>query len=70
MLEGGGTPVLTSGAGENSRFVGRGHVAALQDDGQHYIIYHAYDTQRNGTPTLRIRRLTWTDDGWPVAEQN
>lgn len=70
MLEGGGTPVLTSGEGENSRFVGRGHVAIVHDAGQDYIVYHAYDTQRNGTPTLRIRLLTWTDDGWPVAEQN
>jgi len=68
MLEGGGTPVLRSGQGEGSRFVGRGHVSILQEAGQDFIVYHAYDTQRGGASTLRIRRISWTPDGWPTAE--
>ncbi|MBB5715078.1 arabinan endo-1,5-alpha-L-arabinosidase [Sphingomonas aerophila] len=67
MLRGGGTPVLASGRGGGDRFVGRGHVAVLQDGGRDRIVYHAYDTQANGTPTLRIQPLKWTRDGWPVA---
>lgn len=59
--------VLPSGQGTGSRYVGRGHVSILQDSAGDYIVYHAYDTQADGAPTLRIRRLAWTADGWPVA---
>jgi arabinan endo-1,5-alpha-L-arabinosidase len=68
MLQGGGTTVLTSGQGDGSRYVGRGHVALLHDDDGDYIVYHAYDTQQNGVPTLRIRRVAWSSDGWPEAQ--
>lgn len=68
MMQGGGTLVLGSGQGTGSRYVGRGHVAILQDPGQDYIVYHAYDTRQDGAPTLRIRRLIWSADGWPSAE--
>ncbi|MEI9903872.1 MAG: hypothetical protein WDN06_07700 [Asticcacaulis sp.] len=30
-------------------------------------IYHAYDADKNGLPTLRIQPLRWTADGWPEA---
>ena len=68
MLKGGGTVVLTNGQGDGSRFVGRGGDAVLQQTDGDYIVYHAYDTQRNGIPTLQIQRLGWTTDGWPVAQ--
>lgn len=67
MLDGGGTPVLASGQGTGSRFVGRGHNSIVQQGGRDYIVYHAYDTQRNGVPTLQIQPLTWSADGWPTA---
>jgi len=66
MLEGGGTVVLSA----SDRWKGPGHCAVLQDagpdSGADYIVYHAYDAQNNGRPTLRINRLDWRD-GWPVA---
>ncbi|HEX8400141.1 MAG TPA: arabinan endo-1,5-alpha-L-arabinosidase [Allosphingosinicella sp.] len=68
MLDGGGTPVLASGQGSGARFVGRGHVAILQDAAGDHIVYHAYDTGRNGLPTLQIQRLTWDAAGWPSAQ--
>lgn len=68
MLQGGGTVVLTNGRGDGSRFIGRGGVAVLQQADGDFIVYHAYDTQRNGIPTLQIQRLGWTTDGWPVAQ--
>lgn len=68
MLDGGGSAVLTSGRGTGARYVGRGHVAVLQEAAGDHIVYHAYDTQRNGAPTLQIQRLTWDADGWPVAQ--
>lgn len=67
MLDGGGTPVLASGQGTTSRYVGRGHVAILQQPGGDHIVYHAYDTQRNGAPTLQIQPLVWDAGGWPAA---
>lgn len=67
MLEGGGTVVLTNGQGDGSQYVGRGHVSVLQQSGGDYIVYHAYDRQRNGFPTLQIQHLEWEGDGWPVA---
>jgi arabinan endo-1,5-alpha-L-arabinosidase len=64
MLAGGGTAVLDSV--KRTRFVGRGGASILQRRDGDFIVYHAYDTQRGGTPTLRIQRLGWTPDGWPV----
>ena len=67
MMDGGGFPVLHASLDETGRFVGPGHPAILAADGQHYIVYHAYDTQNDGAPTLRIQPLGWTADDWPVA---
>ncbi len=64
MLQGGGTVVLHASA--DDRWKGPGHCAVLQDADADYIVYHAYDAQNNGRPTLRINRLDWRD-GWPVA---
>lgn len=66
MLEGGGTLVLAPPLGE-SRWRGPGHIAILRDGGKDYIVYHAYDAEHNGRPTLRIAPLGWTADNWPVA---
>jgi len=68
MLQGGGTPVLGNGQNDGSRFVGRGHVAVLQQADGDYIVYHAYDRQKNGFPTLQIQPLTWSADGWPGVQ--
>jgi arabinan endo-1,5-alpha-L-arabinosidase len=32
------------------------------------LVYHYYDGNNGGTPTLGINRLTFTTDGWPVVE--
>ncbi|MDP5280277.1 arabinan endo-1,5-alpha-L-arabinosidase [Sphingomonas sp. DG1-23] len=67
MLQGGGLRVLHADLDAARRFVGPGHVAILREPKRDYIVYHAYDTQARGVPTLRIQPLGWTDDGWPVA---
>lgn len=61
MLKGGGTQVTFP----TERWRGPGHNAILQEDGVEYIVYHAYDADAVGTPTLRIAPLTWDDEGWP-----
>ena len=61
MMEGGGTPVVTG----NGRWAGPGHCAILQDKDGDMLVYHAYDTEWRGIPTLRISRLLWDREGWP-----
>jgi arabinan endo-1,5-alpha-L-arabinosidase len=62
MMEGGGT-LIAAGAG---RWRGPGHCAILQDKGGEKLVYHAYDAERRGTSTLRIKPLVWESDGWPA----
>lgn len=61
MLNGGGTQVTFP----TDRWRGPGHNAILQDNGVEYIVYHAYDAEHGGTPTLQIHPLIWDADGWP-----
>ena len=63
LLEGGGTLFLAT----EGSFIGPGHVGWLEDGGEEWVSVHFYDGTQNGKATLAIRRLTWTDDGWPVA---
>jgi len=61
MMEGGATPLLGSGA----RWKGPGHQDVVGD----WIVHHAYDAENDGKPRLRIKRLSWSEDGWPVIPQ-
>ena len=65
MIDGNGTVVLKNDP--YGRWRGPGGCSILRDPGQDYIVYHAYDARRDGTPTLRIAPLVWSDDGWPTA---
>lgn len=49
------------------RFIGPGGGVIFRDNNTDYFVYHAYDTTKNGLPTLRISPLEWTQDGWPLA---
>lgn len=61
LMDGGATPLLSGGA----RWKGPGHQDVIGD----WFVHHAYDTERGGKPHLRIKRLRWSDDGWPVLAQ-
>jgi arabinan endo-1,5-alpha-L-arabinosidase len=67
MMDGGGTVILKADLQEKARFRGPGHAAWLSDGGTDYIVYHAYDKEHDGAPTLRIAPIRWTADGWPRA---
>lgn len=70
MLAGGGTILLRADLAEKERFRGPGHAGHLRDaDGTDYIVFHAYDRDARGAPTLRLARLRWGADGWPTAEE-
>ena len=67
-MEGGGTILLRADLQEKERFRGPGHTGVMTDaDGVTYVVYHAYDGEKNGVPTLRIAPLHWGEDGWPQA---
>lgn len=69
MLAGGGTILLRADPREKQRYRGPGHPGHFRDaDGTDYVVYHAYDRDHGGAPTLRIAPLRWGADGWPVAE--
>lgn len=63
MTDGHGTLLLQG----NRDFRGPGHSAFLRDADQDYVVYHAYDTKKDGRPTLRISPVAWTADGWPTV---
>ncbi|SDF19474.1 arabinan endo-1,5-alpha-L-arabinosidase [Sphingomonas carotinifaciens] len=68
MLKGGGTILLRADLQEKGRFRGPGHPGHFRDtDGTDYVVYHAYDREAKGAPTLRIAPLRWGADGWPTA---
>ena len=63
LLAGGGTLLLEGG----ERWRGPGHNAILRTATRDYNVFHAYDAEAGGIPTLRIAELRWDDDGWPIS---
>ena len=63
LTRGGGTLVLSG----NARYRGPGHNAVLAVGATDFLVYHTYDAQDYGVPTLQIRPLSWGSTGWPVA---
>jgi arabinan endo-1,5-alpha-L-arabinosidase len=67
-LESGGGTILISSHGN---IYGPGGASVFTDKGSDgskllpTIVYHYYDGNNNGTPTLGINRLNFTSDGWP-----
>ncbi len=68
-LDKAGTPMMQDGGtllvGSAGRVIGPGHAGVLTDGGVDRLSFHFYDGDRNGRATLGIRRLRWSDDGWP-----
>jgi len=62
MMEGGGTPLVSSATG---KWRGPGHQAVLQDRSGDYLVFHAYSAE-TGRSSLQISTLVWKD-GWPLA---
>ncbi len=63
LLFGGGT-ILMEG---NEEWHGVGHNAVVHEDGNDYLIFHAYDAEDNGRSKLRIFTLAWDKNEWPVV---
>lgn len=63
LLAGAGT-LLVEG---DQRWRGPGHNAVLTTPAGAFNVYHSYDANAGGTPTLRISQLRWGSDGWPTS---
>ena len=63
MANGGGT-ILRQG---DENWYGVGHNAVASFDGTDYLVYHGYDAHDDGKPKLRIEKLLWDKNGWPVV---
>ena len=61
MTVGGGT-ILEDG---DSRWVGPGGQDIAKIDGVDVIVFHTYDADSDGDPTLQIATLLWDTDNWP-----
>lgn len=69
MIDGGHTLLLSS----SPPMFGPGHCDVMQDQtGRWLLAHHYYDARRFwvgdkwGLPTLQVRDLLWSEDGWPV----
>lgn len=62
LMDAGGTRLL---AATGTRWKGPGHQDVVGD----WLVHHAYDTERGGKPHLRLARLSWSADGWPVIQE-
>jgi arabinan endo-1,5-alpha-L-arabinosidase len=66
----GGTILLST----HSNIVGPGGESVFTDTGTDgtqsipTLVYHYYDGNNSGTPTLGINRLSFTSDGWPYLQ--
>ncbi|MCQ2166206.1 MAG: family 43 glycosylhydrolase [Bacteroidales bacterium] len=63
MMESGGTPVLQP----NRQYAGVGHCAVISTDDGDYIYCHAYDKDFDFASKLLVRKVEWSEDGWPVV---
>lgn len=66
MMDGGGTLLLEG----DERWRGPGHCAILQSEKGEMLVYHAYDANNRGIPTLRIRPLFWDAQAWPTLSRS
>lgn len=66
MTLGGGTVLLSS----HGRFIGPGGQMVMHDADGDLLVYHYYDGDTNGSPTLGISRIGWDAGGWPYLCEN
>ncbi|GAB3525808.1 arabinan endo-1,5-alpha-L-arabinosidase [Pontibacter brevis] len=63
MTQGGGSLLLEG----DENWHGVGHNSVYNFDGQDYLVFHAYDAADEGRSKLRIEKLRWDKNGWPVV---
>jgi arabinan endo-1,5-alpha-L-arabinosidase len=64
LTSSGGTILISSHGNVN----GPGGESVLTDGANSILVYHYYDGNNNGTPTLGLNTITWGSDGWPTIQ--
>lgn len=62
MGKGGGTLLLEG----DKDWHGVGHNSAYTFDGIDYLVFHGYEASDNGRSKLRIEKMTWDEEDWPI----
>jgi len=65
LFHGGGSLVIEG----DENWFGIGHCSVYTFEGEDYIFMHAYDAKEEGRPKLMIKKLSWSDDGWPYINR-
>ncbi|WP_121660834.1 arabinan endo-1,5-alpha-L-arabinosidase [Metabacillus litoralis] len=52
--------------GKEEGWIGPGHNSVLKDGEDYYVCHHARGERTGKHHALHIRRILWTDDGWPL----
>jgi arabinan endo-1,5-alpha-L-arabinosidase len=55
-------------AGSHGNIQGFGGQSVFRDGSQPTLLYHSYDGNNNGAPTLGINRLRFDAAGWPFLQ--
>ncbi|KUP25705.1 arabinan endo-1,5-alpha-L-arabinosidase [Paenibacillus sp. DMB5] len=53
--------------GDDAGWIAPGHNSVLNDNGTYYMVHHARGGENKHWPYLHIRKILWTEDGWPVV---
>ncbi|MFD1266488.1 arabinan endo-1,5-alpha-L-arabinosidase [Paenibacillus motobuensis] len=53
--------------GEEDGWIAPGHNSVLNDGGNYYIVHHARGEADKNWSYLHVRKILWTEDGWPVV---
>lgn len=61
MEQGGGTLIMSGG----EKWYGVGHNAVATLSETDYTVMHGYEKADNGRPKLIVKKVNWTEDGWP-----
>ncbi|RXI96253.1 arabinan endo-1,5-alpha-L-arabinosidase [Anaerobacillus alkaliphilus] len=51
---------------DGSGWMAPGHNSILEQDGAYFIVHHARLLDKKDTFCLHVRRILWTEDGWPI----
>ncbi len=51
---------------DGSGWMAPGHNSILEENGAYFIVHHARLLDKQDTFCLHVRRILWTEDGWPL----
>ncbi|MNK42105.1 Extracellular endo-alpha-(1-_5)-L-arabinanase precursor [compost metagenome] len=53
--------------GDDPGWIAPGHNSVLKDGENYFIVHHARGEQDKNWSYLHVRKILWTEDGWPVV---